>query len=315
MLNSGWASSYKNLARKAETRECRVSDEPVVLVIVDFRSRLFRYMRLAYANRTQRERALSVFRTMRDLRLTGEVVAEKRRVYDAALAIAKREVAYMRVPRCTFVSLWPALPAQRTRADKKRRKDRKQAKELKKRISVYRSNMFDLDALEQCALALESYVISDIEGVSTMHANGERFLGVDAYRVPGESDDFESDRLCARLAMGIGSAVLSEDFDVVALFGADLMVTEAHKNFFVYISLRDVMETFCSVSRKDAVHKCCLMGTDYNWGLKGIGPVKAKKIDAAEAKKLLKLAWRHSRSGPAPCIIFSWYEPAFLQGR
>lgn len=289
MLNSGWASSYKNLARKAETRECRVSDEPVGLVIVDFRSRLFRYMRLAYANRTQRERALSVFRTMRDLRLTGEVVAEKRRVYDAALAIAKREVDHMRVPKCTFV--FPSgqrCPHKERARARNAEKAGSRLKELKKRISVYRSNMFDLDALEQCALALESYVISDIEGVSTMHANGERFLGVDAYRVPGESDDFESDRLCARLAMGIGSAVLSEDFDVVALFGADLMVTEAHKNFFVYISLRDVMETFCSVSRKNAVHKCCLMGTDYNWGLKGIGPVKAKKIDAAEAKKLFE---------------------------
>ena len=82
--------------------------------------------------------------------------------------------------------------------------------------------------------------------------------------------------------------MLSEDYDNLVLFGCDMIVAEAHKKFFVYTSLKDVMATFDSVSRKDAVHKCCLLGTDYNLGLKGIGPVKIKKIDTKKTKELFE---------------------------
>lgn len=284
MLNSGWNSSYKNLAKKTDVRECRVDDKPFSEIVVDVRSRLFRYMRITYANRTQQERALSVFRTIRDIRMTGEVVAEKRRVFDAALDVTKKEVSNMRVLKCTYVfpSLTPC-PHKERMLVKRHETTKERLEELKRRIIVYKRNMFDLDALEQCALALESYIMSDIDGISTM-----RRPTVCNIIVPDESDSFESDKLCAKLAKRPGAAVLSEDFDNVTLFGADIMVKEAHVNFFVYVSLRDTMETLDCVRRKDAVHKCCIMGTDYNRGLKGVGPVKAKKIDAAEAKDLFE---------------------------
>ncbi len=280
MLNS--SGSYKSLAKKTRTRECGVSEGAVSEVVVDVRSRIFRYMRLGLTNRNQLERAASVFRTMKDIRTTGEVFTEKRRVFFAALSVAKKEAEGMRTSKCTFV--FPSSQHCPHRVRQHADVDRN-LNELKKRIGVYRSNMFDLEALERCAEALESYIIADFDAISKMHAGNERLLGC-TYKVPDESDSFESDRLCARLSRGVGVAVLSEDFDVIALFGADIIIREVHKNFFVYVSRRDTLETFGSVDNLDFIHRCCIMGTDYNQGLKGVGPVKARKIDASNAKEL-----------------------------
>lgn len=294
MLNSSWNGSYKSVARKADARECSVSSNPLSELIVDFRSRLFRYIRLVYCNRTRYDRAQSVFRTMKDLRLAGRVVTEKRRVFSAALGITKIEVEYMRkcssVFSCTYV-----FPSSTACPHKIRAKAFREAKtsdrldELKKRIELYRRNMFDVDALQQCALALESYLISDLDSLSTLYSGREWLLGVGHFKVPDGDDFFESDRLCAKLARaGAGAAIMSEDLDNVALFGADMMVREVFNGFFVYVSLKDIMTALSSASRTDAVHKCCLLGTDYNRGLKGIGPVKVGKIDHVKAKELFE---------------------------
>ncbi len=307
MLNSGWNSNYKNLAKKAELRECKLSEAAISELVVDFRSRLFRYMRLAYTNRTLRERAASVFRTMKDLRTVGEVVTEKHRVFDAALFAAKRETSAFGT-KCTYVFGSPeGCPYKARLIAKNAQKRTDRLEELKRRVHAYRQDMFNLEAMEHCALALESYIISDLEGVSALYAGKEWALGVPKYAVPDESDSFESDRLCARLAKTRGAAVLSEDYDCVALFGADMMVMEVFKNFFVYASLRDVMATFESErqTRKDVVHRCCVMGTDYNLGLKGVGPVKVKKIDVRQAKELFEtcLAAQHTK----PTVLYSFF--------
>lgn len=299
MLNS--SGSYKSLARKTTVRECGIAEEAVSEVVVDFRSRLFRYMRLVYSNRGQTERALSVFRTMRDIRTTGDVFTEKRRAFDAALASTVKEAERMRVLKCTYV--FPSTERCPHRVERSSESGKK-LDDLRERISEYRRDMFDIDALDRCALALESYLMSDFDRLSKMHAGSERFLNLGQrseperqqrgsgttrlYVAPDESDSFESDRLCARMSGGIGVAVMSEDHDVVALFGADMMITEVHRNFFVYSSLRDTMETFGCANRRDLIHKCCIMGTDYNRGLRGVGPVKARKIDAAKAKELFE---------------------------
>ena len=296
MLNS--SGSYKSLARKTPVRECGIAEEAVSEVVVDFRSRLFRYMRLVYSNRGQTERALSVFRTMRDIRTTGDVFTEKRRVFDAALASTVKEAERMRALKCTYV--FPSTERCPHRVERSSESEKK-LDDLRERISEYRRDMFDIDALNRCALALESYLMSDFDRLSKMHVGSERFLnlgqrseperhqrGSGTFQAPDELDSFESDRLCARMSGRIGVAVMSEDHDVVALFGADMMITEVHRNFFVYSSLRDTMETFGCANRRDLIHKCCIMGTDYNRGLRGVGPVKARKIDAAKAKELFE---------------------------
>ena len=77
---------------------------------------------------------------------------------------------------------------------------------------------------------------------------------------------FESDRLCAVLEV---DAVLSEDFDCVALFGARVMIVSVDHDTASYVALSDVLRTFLCNSRDELVNKCCLMGTDYNLGMKG----------------------------------------------
>ena len=288
MLNSGCNASYKDLARKTKTRECPISLRPIDSLVVDFRSRLFRYMRLKYANRTYDERARSVFRAMKDLRLTGDVPTEKKMVFFSALATTKEEVRMMGVSKFTYV--FPShekCDYKKSKQADREKKTQEKLSELKNCIDSYKRNMFDVDELLKCALALENYIISDLERISTMYSGIEYILGVD-YAVPDIADHFESDRLCARLARERGTAILSEDFDDVLLFGADMMVKEVYLGFFVYVSLKDTMETFDSVSRRDAIHRCCIMGTDYNIGIKGIGPVKAKKIDCSKAKELFE---------------------------
>ena len=309
MLNS--SGSYKSLARKTPVRECGIAEEAVSEVVVDFRSRLFRYMRLVYSNRGQTERALSVFRTMRDIRTTGDVFTEKRRVFDAALASTVKEAERMRVLKCTYV--FPSTERCPHRVERSSESEKK-LDDLRERISKYRRDMFDIDALDRCALALESYLMSDFDRLSKMHAGSERFLNLGSgtaynhrlYVAPDESDSFESDRLCARMSGGIGVAVMSEDHDVVALFGADMMITEVHRNFFVYSSLRDTMETFGCANRRDLIHKCCIMGTDYNRGLRGVGPVKARKIDAVKAKELFETCT--SAQSVSPDVLHKFFR-------
>ena len=97
-----------------------------------------------------------------------------------------------------------------------------------------------------------------------------------------EDDSYESDRLCARLDV---DAVLSEDFDCLALFGAQLIIMNAQKDIVSYVALSDLLQTFLSKDRTELVHKCCLMGTDYNLGVKGIGPKTIMKIDADTAQQ------------------------------
>lgn len=283
MLNSSWNTSYKALVRNAHSRECPVSDQPLSEIIVDVRSRIFRYMRLTYTKRTMHDRTRSVFRAMKDLRLSGEIVTEKKIIFNAAMSIISKELEFLKVPKSTYV-----FPSEVGCPHKERAKAARivttadRLEKFKMRLNKYRENIFDLKALDHCASALDSYLISDLEGVSMLYSGSGRVA-------PESEDSYESDRTCARLARGgVGAAVLTEDFDNLVLFGCDMVVVEAHKGFFVYTSLKDVMAKLDSVSRKDAVHKCCLLGTDYNLGLKGIGPVKIKKIDAKKTKELFE---------------------------
>lgn len=327
MLNSSCNSSYKDLAKKTVYRECLIDEQPISDLIVDFRSRMFRYMRLTYNTRSYTDRARSVRIAIKDLRLNGDVVTEKKNVFFATLVLTKKEVEMMRVKKCTYV--FPSVticPFKKAKKEKQAAYTQTRLDELRKRIELYKNNMFDLEAMKQCALALESYIMSQLDQISSMYNGKEWMLGLSNYKIPTITDYFESDRLCARLSRTTANpdepldsegtsndtksnktqllvkfyeekvaqqrrscAILSEDFDVLILFGADIMIKEVYNKFFVYISLKDTMVVFDSVSRKNAIHRCCIMGTDYNMGLKGVGPVKAKKIDDVKAKELFEI--------------------------
>jgi hypothetical protein len=283
MLNAGRSTTgYKRLARDAEFRECITSDQPLSEVVVDFRSRLFMYIRTRYVNRPLKEKVGGVFRAIRDLE------GERAKVFNAALALAKREVSMMKPTSCTYVfgSRMPCPYKEGLRLERDLTTARR-LEEWRLRAREFMSDMLDAAALLKCTAALESYMIADLDGICSMHAGDEWLLVPGASCVvPGKDDMFESDRTCARL--GERSAVLSEDLDCVALFGAGLMVKEVYRGFFTYTTLGDVMDKFRSTTRKNLAEKCCLMGTDYNLGLKGVGPVKVLKIDPRQTTELCR---------------------------
>ena len=282
MLNTSKSSNYKALAKKTKQRECITSDNPLSEIVVDFRSRLFMYIRTKYINRPLNQKIDGLFRAMNDLD------AEKKHVFQEAVAVMKVEVSLMHVHKVTYVfPSFVTCPYKKHVKSLAKTATESRLIEFKNRAQGFKCDMLNTDLLEKCIAALESYMISDLEGICSVYKGIEwLFVPKAEYIVPKKDDMFESDRTCAKL--GKSSAVLSEDFDCLALFGANLMVREVYNGFFSYIVLKDVMETFKSKTRKNLVEKCCLMGNDYNFGLKGVGPVKVTKIDASETSKLCK---------------------------
>ena len=282
MLNTSKSSNYKALAKKTKPRECITSDNPLSEIVVDFRSRLFMYIRTEYINKPLKQKINALFIAMDDMQ------KEKKRVYEAAIATMKMEVSLMRVDKVTYV-----FPSTTACPYKKHIKSimstaaKTRLVEFESRVQEFKRDMLDVDLLDRCIAALESYMVSDLEGICTVYRGKEWMLVSEAkFIVPKKDDMFESDRTCARL--GRSSAILSEDFDCLAFFGANMMVKEVYRGFFSYIVLKDLMELFKSRTRKNLVEKCCLMGSDYNFGLKGVGPVKVTKIDTLKTSKLCK---------------------------
>lgn len=279
MLKTNRSNSYKMLAKKTEVRECFTYDDPLSELVVDFRSRLFMYIRTVYFNRPLKHKIDGLFMAINDPE------GEKKRVFKAALAMTKMEVRMMRVSKVTYVfaSSTPCSYKQHTEPETIAAK----LDDFRSNARKFRCDMLNISLLDSCISALENYVISDFDNVCTAY-RGSEWLFVPGAKVvvPREDDMFESDRTCARLAQGGPVGVLSEDFDCVALFGASFMVKKAHNGYFEYVILKDVMETFKSATRRNLVEKCIIIGTDYNFGLNGVGPVKVGKIDDLEAKKL-----------------------------
>lgn len=282
MLNTSKSSNYKALAKKAGSRECITSDNPLSEIVIDFRSRLFMYIRTRYINKPIKQKINGLFRAMSNLE------KEKKYIFQAALAVTKMEVSMMHVSKATYVFASPVpCPYKEQKKSAAKTIAESRLKEFKSCVREFKRDMLNADLLEKCIAALESYIISDLESICCIYRGLEWLLVPEAECVVPKKDDmFESDRTCARL--GKSSAVLSEDFDCMALFGANFMVKEVYNGFFSYIVLKDVMEVFKSKTRKNLVEKCCLMGSDYNFGLKGVGPVKVTKIDTSETSKLCK---------------------------
>ena len=292
MLNSSLNADYKKLAKKTTCLECSISEEPFGTLIVDFRSRVFRYMRLVYINRPLHEKIDSIF---------SDILAEKKKVFHEALKLTKKEVALVMPKECVYVFCSPHTCPYKEKIKIERNKVcEKRLQELNKCMNEFKRNVLNVEIIKKCCAALESYIMSDVENICAMYAGKEWLLGIENYIIPKSDNYYESDRLCANIARtpighnGARSpAVLSEDLDCIVLFGAEFMVKEVFKQFISYVSLKDTMNTFEVKNRKDMVHRCCIMGTHFNLGLKGVGPVKIKRLDATKAEELFKTCITH----------------------
>ena len=218
-------------------------------------------------------------------------------VLNDAFRAMKQEVAMLLVDRHAYVMCHPdSCPFKENYKREKSLVAKQKRADLKASIRLFRKNMFDVEKLVECHVAFESYLMSNFEKVcdGTKSSENDIIRQILNSAVPPEAcDHFESDRSCARLAnleheVRRGDAVLSEDFDCVALFGADMMIKDVYSMFFTYTTLKDVMNVFHSNDRLDLVRKCCVLGTDYNLGVKGIGPVKITKIDENKSRELFE---------------------------
>ena len=304
MLNSSSNADYKKLAKKTAFLECSISEEPFGTLIVDFRSRVFRYMRLAYINRPFHEKINSVFLVMNDSDGNPSecnMLTEKKKVFHEALKLTKKEVALIKPKKCVYVFCSPYTCPYKVKIKEERNKMcEKRLQELNNCISEFKRDVLNIELLKKCCAALESYIMSDVENICSMYAGKEWLLGIETYMFPKSDNYYESDRLCANvfskpafLENSNSAAVLSEDLDCVVLFGAEFMIKEVFDQFISYVSLKDIMNTFGVKDRKDMVHRCCIMGTHFNLGLKGVGPVKIKQLDSTKAAELFKTCIKH----------------------
>jgi hypothetical protein len=273
-------SSYKELARKTKPKECLTSDGPIEEIVVDVRSRVFKYVRLRYVSRTLDHKVESLFRAIKN------IDEEIRTIAKDALVYIRKDVSALNVKKVIYVTGSPtkclykeALCLEREDVAKTK------ASDFQESTKKYKRNMFDTESLAECIKALESYIIADFEKVASV-CNEWAFC-----IQPTENDMFESDKLCAGLAR---DAILGEDFDCVALFGAKLLIKDVYNKFFSYVTLADMMDVFNVDTQKSLAYKCLILGTDYNYGLKGMGPTKVSKIDDFEeiyskAKECLSL--------------------------
>ena len=316
MLNSSYNADYKKLAKQTAYLECSISEEPFGTLIVDFRSRVFRYMRLAYINRPLHDKINSVFSVMNE----SNMLTEKKKVFHEALTLTKKEVALIKPKQCVYVFSSPHTCPYKEKIKIERNKVcAKRLQDLNNCINELKRDVLNITILKKCCATLESYIITDVDNICAMYAGKEWLLGIDNYIFPKSDNYYESDRLCAHnsytssdscrskllthitpthsntseSSVSVSNvvydvAVLSEDFDCVVLFGAEFMVKDVCKQFISYVSLKDIMNTFGVKDRKDMVHRCCIIGTHFNLGLRGVGPGKIKQLDATQAAELFQ---------------------------
>ena len=274
---------YKALARNTIHRKCSVTDRPFDSVAIDVRSRLFRYIRLTCTKRTTWRKIRCVFGI-----LVGGKDPETERVLQDALATMKAEVGMLCVSNAIYVLCSPTRCPFRARtliaerdAQKTRASDR-----FNECVQHCKKNPLNVRKILECHKAFETYLITHIETLCLAYNDTQNQSKIDfgAESVLSTvNHSFESDRLCAVLEV---DAVLSEDFDCVALFGAHVIIVSVDHDTASYVALSDVLRTFLCNSRDELVNKCCLMGTDYNLGMKGIGPATIQKIDKVLAYNL-----------------------------
>lgn len=280
-LKSWKGSGYKELARSTRARECHASERPFSKIAVDVRSRAFRYVRLNCSERKLWRKISCVFSII----LRG-IDAEVKSTFDDALESMKGEVEMMCAKGAVYVFCSGTPCPYKEPLRSYRAKEKAEAREgLDRLLASYKKNVLDVREIVKCHTAFQRYLMTHIEEVCLTYYHSSGISGSELLPelcvVPGEEDGFEPDRLCATMG---ADAILSEDLDCVALFGAKIMVREVSMNTMSYVALSDVIEKFESHTREDVVYRCCIMGTDYNLGIKGVGPVKARKIDLFSLK-------------------------------
>ena len=273
-LKSSKGTGYKALARQTKVRIC--SPESIVCnyVAVDVRSRLFKYVREISRIRNINKKVRCVFGLLLQGAQEYFFGPEIKRICDEALERMMAEVSIIGADKVKYVFCSPERCPYRERLRLSDRiLDKTKAKErLTKALRKCNKHILNVSVMIECHDVFVGYVIAHIEEVCLIYNS---IISGKATVMPDHEDSYESDRLCARISENLYGVVLSEDYDCTFLFGANKMIRKVTKHAVQYVTIKDAMKVFGCNNRQSLVYKCCLMGTDYNLGLKGIGPKKA----------------------------------------
>lgn len=270
MLNSSWNSGYKQLAYKTPFSDCQICDHPVSTIAVDFRSRLFQYIRLVYINRPIEHKISCMYNIL----FNNNINQEKLHVFNNALRYTQKEVKTLNIPNCVYIfgskhTCQFRKPIRKYRVTKRKL----QWTKLQELLQQFSQNLFNLDILIECSNAFDGYLLCCLDQLAQLYINNPLVSQLTII-TPDSNDYYESDRLAAKF-----QTVLSYDFDCITLFNAKMMITNVYNKWFEYVTFNDIMKMFKSCTKEELIYKCCLLGTDYNLGWKGIGPYKVTKIE------------------------------------
>ena len=282
-LNSNFDCGYKLCFSKCTDKIGLTKEKPFSSVIIDFRSRVFRFLRLWFNNVSISEQ----IRCVSGLLVSRE--NEENRLFDRAVRVILREIEMLGIVDFTFVFPSSQTCSYKEKLNTVRRNSREiRLTEFESNLVEFKKQLLDLSVLQTCYRSFASYVMSDLETFCMKYLQRANFL---RHVVPTADDAYESDKTCVRLFKNarLTCALLSEDFDCVALFGARSIVREVYPDSFVHVFLSRVMFAMAVTTRTNLIRKCCIIGTDYNLGIKGIRCVKAKKIDESETMEKFKL--------------------------
>lgn len=267
-LKKNYSTSYKSLARLTKVRNCSISEKAFGHVVVDVRSRLFNYLTHLSLLRSTRNKIKCVFRII----LTSKE-EEMKNVCNDAFKQIKKDVSKIAT---TFVFVLCSVKNCKYKEPLKKLRQITKDKaihNLNESIKNYRKKLLSVDLMLKCYTAFETFMITHVEEMCLMYNTS--IIDKNLTILPDHTNYFESDRLCAKLN---ADGILSYDLDCIALFGADLIITEVSNNMIYYVALKDMFQLFECDNREQLVYKCLIMGTDYNLGIRQIGPSKIKKI-------------------------------------
>jgi hypothetical protein len=147
-------------------------------------------------------------------------------------------------------------------------------------LAEYKKHLLSMESLITCYAAFEAYLLNNVSEICLIY--NDTFTNVPSIQ-PTIHDYFESDRLCACLS---DYTIISEDYDLVALFGATRIITNVVHGYIQCVTLQDLMVTFRCNTRTELLNKCIIAGTDYNLGVKGFGVAKIIRMEPQLASEL-----------------------------
>lgn len=268
VLNKSQINTYKLLAKQSVLHNNEIIETDTI--IIDLRSLVYKYLRNTYSTSDSYVKRINcVFNLMPNLKKQNIEI-----LHEALNYISEKTANY---PNKIIVVPTSINCPFKTSCQNVRKNIAKQSyKKLQEQLSFIKENLLNIQYINACYNAYKLYCLTNVGKICLLYRKLiSRTELLQHYIKPTEEDFYESDRLCARLSIQFNIPVFTEDFDCIALFGASSIIY----NNYTQISLETLFKIFMADDRNILVKKCCLLSTDYNYGVYGIGPGRILSIN------------------------------------